>query len=58
MKNERPISLLKVDLKIVSKAFSSRQKTELPCIISSEQTTYIEKRFIGEGGRLTSKSNR
>ena len=26
----------------------------LPSVISLEQTAYIEKRFIGEGGRLIS----
>ena len=41
MKNWRPISLLNVDLKIISKAFVSRLKTVLPSIA-----------FSGEGGRL------
>ena len=54
MENWRPISLLNVDLKIISKAFASRPKTVLPSIISSEQTTYIKKRFIGENRRLIS----
>ena len=48
------ISLLNLDLKIISKAFASTQKTELPSIISSEQTSYIEKRFIVEGRRFIS----
>ena len=54
LKNWRPISLPNVDLKIISKAFAFRLKTLLPSIISSEQTAYIEKRFIGESGRLIS----
>ena len=54
LKKWRPISLLNEDLKIISKAFASRLKTVLPSILSSEQTAYIEKRFIGEGGRLIS----
>ena len=54
MKNWRPISLHNVDLKIISEAFASRLKTVLTSITSSQQTTYIEKRFIGEGGRLIS----
>ena len=54
MKNWRAISLLNVDLKVIPKGFVSRLKTELPSIISSEQTAYIEKRFIGERGRLIS----
>ena len=32
--------------------FASRLKTVLVSIISLEQTVYIEKRFIAEGGRL------
>ena len=55
LKNWRPISLLNIDVKIISKAFASRLKTVLPSIISSGQTAYIEKRFIGEGGRLISE---
>ena len=47
-------SLLNVDLKITSKAFASRLKTVLPSIISSKQTVYFKKRFIGESGRLIS----
>ena len=54
LKNWKPISLLNVDLKIISKGFASRRKTVLPSIISSEQTAYIKKRFIGESGRLIS----
>ena len=52
--NSRPISLVNLDLKIISKAFASRLKTVLTSIISSKQTAYIEKRFIGESGRLKS----
>ena len=54
LKNWRPISLLNVDLKIISKAFSSRLKTVLPSIMSLEQTAYIKKRFIDQSGRLIS----
>ena len=54
MKTWTPFSLLYVNLKIISKAFASRYKTVLPCIISLEETAYIEKRFIFEGGRLIS----
>ena len=53
--NWRPISILNVDLKIISKAFASRLKTVLPSIISPEQTTYIEKWLIGGSGRLISE---
>ena len=54
MKNWIPISLLNVDLKIISKTFATRLKTVLPSITSLEQTAYIEKRFLGENGRLIS----
>ena len=54
LKNWRPISLLNVDLKLFSKAFASRLKPVLPSIISSEQTAYIKKPFIGESRRLIS----
>jgi hypothetical protein len=54
IKNWRPISLLNVDLKILSKALAKRIKQVLPSIIGSEQTAYVKNRFIGEGGRLIS----
>ena len=54
LKNWRPISLINVDLKIISKAFASRLKTVLSSIISSEQIAYIKKQSIGESGRLIS----
>ena len=54
-KNWIAISLLNVDLKITAKVFASRLKTEVPSIISLEQTAYIEKRFISEDGRLISE---
>ena len=54
LKNWKSIFLLNVDLKITLKAFAYRIKTVLPSIISSKQTVYNEKRFIGEAGRLVS----
>ena len=50
----RPVSLLNVDLKIISKAFASRLKAVRPSVISSEQIAYIEERIIGESGRFIS----
>ena len=38
IKNWRPISLIKVDTKILSKAFAAKLKPILPSIISSNQT--------------------
>ena len=54
IKNWRPISLLNIDYKIISKLFATRLKDVLLSLISSEQTAYVAKRFIGEGGRLIS----
>ena len=54
IKNWRPISLLNIDCKIISKLFATRLKDVLPSLISSEQTAYVVKRFIGEVGRLIS----
>ena len=54
IKNSRPISLLNVDTKILSKAISNKLKTVLPTLISSQQTAYVKNRFIGESGRLIS----
>ena len=52
IKNWRPISLLNVDYKIISKALTSRLKKVLPNLISPQQTAYFENRFIGESSRL------
>ena len=41
-----------MDYKIISKALVSRLKKVLPNLISPQQTTYVENRFIGESGRL------
>ena len=55
IKNWRPISLLNVDYKIISKALVSRVKTVLPNSISPYQTAYVENRFIGENVILIAK---
>ena len=52
IKNWRPISLLNVDLKIISKSLSEKVKNFLPDLISSQQTAYVKNRHIGESGRL------
>ena len=41
-------------MKIILKAFSSRLKNNLPSIISSEQTAYVNKMYIMEDGRFIS----
>ena len=52
--NWRPISLLNVDTKILSKCMASRLIPVLPTIISADQTAYVKGRFIGESIRLIS----
>ena len=54
MKNWRPVSLLNVDEKIVSKAISNKLITALSTLISSQQTAYVKNKFIAEKGRLIS----
>ena len=54
IENWRPISLLNVDTKIVSKSLASRFLPVLPTIISSDQTAYVKGRYIGESIRLIS----
>ena len=52
--NWRPISLLNVDTKIISKAIANKLKSILPSIISHDQTAYVKGRFICESTRLIS----
>ena len=54
IQNWRPISLLNVDLKILSKALANCIKKYLSFLISSNQTAYLEGRFISKGGGLLS----
>ena len=48
MENWRPISLVNVDTKIMTKAIASRIKSVLPDIIHPNQTGYVKDRFIGK----------
>ena len=52
VKNYRPISLLNVDYKILSKVLASRIKKILGEIISNDQVGYIKERNIGEAVRI------
>ena len=44
--------LLNVDLKVISKALSKRLKNVLLSVISDNQSTYPDGRFISEDGHL------
>ena len=46
------ISLLSVDVKIISKALSKRLKNVLLSLISDNQSAYVDGRFNSEGGSL------
>ena len=48
IKNWIPISLLNTDWKIFSKAFAAKLKYVLPSLIASQQTAYVQNRYIGE----------
>ena len=54
IKNWRPISLLNVDAKIISKVVATRLKKAISFLVTSDQTAYIPGRFIGENVRLIS----
>ena len=51
LENWRPISLVNVDTKILSKVIAARVKKVLPSIIHYNQTGYFKDRFIGEAIR-------
>ena len=52
LKNWRPISLLNVDYKILTKVLANRLKSALKEIINEDQIGYMEGRFCGENTRL------
>ena len=54
IKNWRPISLLNVDAKIISKVMANRLKKVIGTLISSDKTSYKPGRFIGESVRVVS----
>ena len=53
-KNWRPISLLNIDTKLISKVLAIRLKKVLNNLISENQISYLNNRIISEGGRLIS----
>ena len=54
IKNWRPISLLNVDMKLISKVIASRLKNVISSIVNENQVAYVNNRFISESGRLIS----
>ena len=52
LENLRPISLLNIDYKILTKTIAKRMEKVLPNVINPNQTGYIKGRFIGENVRL------
>ena len=48
IENWRPISLVNVDAKIISKVIASRLKNVLPNIIHCNQSGWVKDRYIGE----------
>jgi len=54
LKNWRPISLLNMDYKILTKCLGSRLQNVLPSIIDTDQTGFLKGRYIGENIRTIS----
>ena len=54
IKNWRPISLLNVDMKLISKALASSLKSVISFIVNENQVPYVSNWFISESGRLIS----
>ena len=54
LKNWRPISLLNIDYKILSKVLAKRMEQHLPKLIHSDQTGFVNGRYIGRNIRLLS----
>ena len=52
IKNWRPLTLLKWDYKIATKAIANRLKTHLHKLINNDQTGFLKGKFIGENIRL------
>ena len=51
LKNWRPISLLNIDYKLMTKCLAIRLKKVLPNIIHSDQTGFMRGRYIGDNIR-------
>ena len=57
LENLRPISLLNVDYKILTKVIAKRIEKVLPVLINPDQTGYVKGRYIGENVRLINDFN-
>ena len=51
-KNWRPISLLNIDTKLISKVVANRIKKVIGLVIAEDQTAYVPGSSIGESIRL------
>ena len=54
IKNWRPISLLNVDTKLISKSLANRLQDVMPNLVSENQSAYVNNRFISKSGKLIS----
>ena len=54
IKNCRPISLLNVDMKLISKVLASRLKSAISSTVNENHVAYVNNRFISESSRLIS----
>ena len=54
LSNWRPISLLNIDYKILTKALAKRIEKYLPKLINSDQTGFVKGRYMGQNIRLLS----
>ena len=52
IKNWRPMSLLNTDLKTFLKFSAAKLKSVFPSLIATQQTVYLQNKYIGEGRRL------
>ena len=52
IKNCRPKSLLNVESKLISNSLANRLQDIMPNLVSENQSSYINNRFISEGGRV------
>lgn len=52
LSNWRPVSLLNIDYKILTKTLAKRIEKCLPAVISPDQSGFLKERYIGEGVRF------